>query len=116
MVKQAQAHHTAVASLSMLLTLPQAAWFRNRFAELNGPKFAVIKGGGTSLAGQIHAISLAQHLFGPGVRSVQSMGRVPLGQRATTAPVPPGTYHLSVQAVNDCGASAFTPVQTVVIP
>ncbi len=36
------------------------------------------EGGGTGLAGQIHAISIAQHLFGAGVDSVECMGKDPL--------------------------------------
>ena len=69
---------TPLMSLSMLRELPQAARFASRFDELGAPEFAVIKGGGETLAGQIHAISLAQHLFGPGVEAVSCMGSVPL--------------------------------------
>ena len=34
-----------------------------------------VKGGGTAMAGHIHAISLAQHVFGNGVVSVEAMGK-----------------------------------------
>ncbi|MBM4050429.1 MAG: Gfo/Idh/MocA family oxidoreductase [Planctomycetes bacterium] len=77
-VRLAQKHRAPVMSLSILRVVPQFTLFRNRFAELEQPEFGVIKGGGTTLAGQIHAISLAQHLFGPGVESVESMGPSPL--------------------------------------
>jgi predicted dehydrogenase len=36
--------------------------------------FACIKGGGTTMAGHIHAISLAQSIFGAGVEAVEAMG------------------------------------------
>ena len=43
-------------------------------------------------------------------------GSLPLATTSLSAPVPPGTYNLSVRAVNACGASAATAVQTVTIP
>jgi hypothetical protein len=42
-------------------------------------------------------------------------GSVPLSGRSIEATVPPGTYTASVQATATCGASAVTPVQTVVV-
>lgn len=36
--------------------------------------------------------------------------------RTLSGTVPPGSYQLSVLATNPCGASAATPVQTVVVP
>ncbi|MFH2068806.1 MAG: Gfo/Idh/MocA family oxidoreductase, partial [Candidatus Omnitrophota bacterium] len=72
LVKLAEKYKTPIMSLSMLRVLPHASRFRNRFAELGKPQFGVIKGGG------IHAISLAQHLFGCGVESVEAMGQKPL--------------------------------------
>ena len=78
-VKLARQQRTCTMSLSMLREVPQVTQFRRRFAELEYPDFIMIKGGGTSMAGQIHAISLAQHLCGFGVKSVESMGRHPLG-------------------------------------
>ena len=77
-VELAKKYDTPVMSLSILRTLPQATLFRNRFKEIGAPEFGTVKGGGDSMAGHIHAISLAQHLFGPGVESVECMGRTPL--------------------------------------
>ena len=42
-------------------------------------------------------------------------GSLPTTARSMSANVPPGTYNLSVTAVNACG-SAITPVQTIVVP
>jgi len=44
------------------------------------------------------------------------VGSVPIGGREISGAVPPGTYHVSLQAVNVCGGSAFTAAQTVVVP
>ncbi len=44
------------------------------------------------------------------------VGAVPIGARAISAPVPAGTYNLSVVATNACGNSASTAVRTVTIP
>ena len=74
LVELAQQHSVPVMSLSILREMPHAARFRNRFAELGGPDFALIKGGLYTMNGLIHSISFAQHLFGPGVDSVESMG------------------------------------------
>ena len=41
---------------------------------------------------------------------------VPMTATSLSTPVPPGTYNLSVTAVNACGASAPTAVQTVTVP
>jgi len=41
---------------------------------------------------------------------------VPMTATSLTTPVPPGTYNLSVSAVNACGAGAPTAVQTVTVP
>ena len=77
-VDLAKEQDTPVMSLSILRTLPQATFFRNRFREIGEPEFGTIKGGGDTMAGHIHAISLAQHLFGAGVESVECMGGTPL--------------------------------------
>jgi predicted dehydrogenase len=77
-VRLARQHSTPVMSLSILRAVPHAALFRRRFEEIGQPEFGVIKGGGDTMAGHIHAISLAQHLFGAGVESVEAMGRSPL--------------------------------------
>ncbi|MFH0795781.1 MAG: Gfo/Idh/MocA family oxidoreductase [Candidatus Omnitrophota bacterium] len=78
MVELAQEYKTPIMSLSILRALPQATRFRNRFAEIREPEFGVIKGFGGSMAAHIHGISLAQHLFGAGVESVEAMGQTPL--------------------------------------
>jgi len=70
----AEEHDVPVASASMLGQLPHVARFRKRFSELGAPEFGTVKGGGAAMAGQVHAISLAQHLFGFGVESVECMG------------------------------------------
>jgi hypothetical protein len=41
---------------------------------------------------------------------------VPISTRSVSGVVGPGVYNLSLQAINSCGASASTPVQTVVVP
>jgi hypothetical protein len=41
---------------------------------------------------------------------------VPIAARSLAAAVPPGSYNIAVRAVNACGASAPTAVQTVVVP
>ena len=43
-------------------------------------------------------------------------GTFPIPVRHVSAPVGPGTYGLSVRAVNDCGSSGATAEQTVVVP
>lgn len=78
LVRLAKECDTPMMSLSMLRVLPHATRFRKRFDELDGPEFGTIKGGGEKMAGHIHTISLAQHLFGAGVESVECMGKTPL--------------------------------------
>lgn len=78
-IDAAKRNRTLVMSLSILREVPQLTLFKNRFPEIGEPEFAVIKGGGTTLAGQIHAISMAQNLFGYGVESVECMGQNTLG-------------------------------------
>ena len=41
---------------------------------------------------------------------------LPVSGRELAGPVPPGSYNLSVAALNPCGTSPATPVQTVVVP
>ncbi len=73
-VDLARRHNAPMLSRSILNTLPQARQFAARLPEVGNLEFVSIRGGGPSLAGQIHAICLAQNLFGPGVRAVESMG------------------------------------------
>ncbi len=75
----AEENDTPVLSLSILRELPHAGRFRQRLPELGEVDFGTIKGGGTKMSGHIHAISLAQHIFGSGVESVECMGDSPLG-------------------------------------
>jgi hypothetical protein len=44
------------------------------------------------------------------------VGTFPTTGRTLSGGVTPGTYNVRVQAVNACGASAFTPVQAIVVP
>ncbi len=74
LVSMAKRYDVPIMSLSLLRKVPQAALFRNRLKELGKPHFGVIRGGWGNMAGHIHAISLAQHLFGPGVLAVEAMG------------------------------------------
>lgn len=78
-VELAQCLGVPVMSLSMLSQTPHALRFRNRLAELEGAEFGIVKGGGTSMAGHIHAISLAQCVFGTGVEAAECMGQNELG-------------------------------------
>lgn len=78
MVELARKHQTPLLSLSILRVLPEAELFRHRFAEIAPVQFGVIRGGWKTLAAQIHSISLAQLLFGPGVEAVECMGASPL--------------------------------------
>lgn len=78
MVRLAKKHRTPIMSLSILRSVPHATRFSRRFDELDGVHFGLVKGGWSTLAGQIHAISLAQNIFGNGVKSVSCMGPDPL--------------------------------------
>lgn len=71
MLKLADRHKAPILSLSILRVSPAAARFRNRLDETGGVNFGSIEGGGTGLQGLIHSISLAQQVFGPGVRTVR---------------------------------------------
>jgi predicted dehydrogenase len=73
-VALAQRRRTPVLSLSMLRTVPHARHFRERLQEIAPVGFGSIKGPGQTLAGSIHTISLAQHVFGAGVQAVDCMG------------------------------------------
>jgi len=66
-------HGAPVMSLSILRSLPEAGLFARRMGEIGGARFGTIQGGGTHLAGLIHTVSLAQHIFGDGVERVQQM-------------------------------------------
>lgn len=70
----AREHKAPLLCLSMLRVLPAARFFKNRFAEIAPVRFGVVRGLGNNLAAQIHGLSLAQLLFGPGVKKVEVMG------------------------------------------
>lgn len=78
-VRLAKRYDTPVMSLSILRALPHVSRFRARFKEIGPVEFGITKGGNaTTMASHIHAISLAQHLFGAGVEAVEAMGQTPL--------------------------------------
>ena len=74
MIKLAEKRSTPVMSLSILRAVPHARHFRDRLQEIEPVGFGSIKGAGQILAGSIHTISLAQHIFGAGVEAVDCMG------------------------------------------
>jgi len=74
MVKLANKHKAPLMSLSILGAVPQAGHFRDRLQEIAPVGFGSVKGAGQTLAGSIHTISLAQHVFGTGVEAVDCMG------------------------------------------
>jgi predicted dehydrogenase len=73
-VELARSNGAPLASISILRALPDAALFAKRLAEVGPLQFGSIQGGGPSLAGQIHTISLAQNIFGDGVVAVRAIG------------------------------------------
>ena len=78
-VELAKKKRVPVLSMSILRSVPEATLFRNRLPETGKLAFGLVRGGGTFMAGHVHAISLAQHVFGNGVESVEAMGRNELG-------------------------------------
>jgi hypothetical protein len=52
--------------------------FRNRLPEVGHLEFGSVQGGGTHMAGHIHAIVLALTVFGGGVQRIYSTGPNPL--------------------------------------
>ena len=78
-VRLGDEHETPILSLSMLRVLPHMTRFRNRFDEVGEAQFGTIRAIAGGMGAQIHAASLAQHLFGDGVQSVDCMkGKKPL--------------------------------------
>ena len=78
-VAMAKKRRTPVLSMSILRSMPESTRFARRLPEVGHLGFGTIKGGGRSMAGHVHAISLAQHVFGDGVESVEAMGEHELG-------------------------------------
>ncbi len=110
-------HGAPLASISILRTLPAATRFARRLDEVGDLEFGSIQGGGTAMAGHIHAASLALHLFGDGVQEVRCMGETELqtvhlsyGERADR-PRRGTTLNCDVGGVWHCAfhASAYGP-------
>ena len=78
-VALAEKMRTPILSLSILRCVPDATRFRRRLPEVGDLGLGTVTGGGSEMAGHIHAISLAQHVFGNGVETVACMGEKPLG-------------------------------------
>ena len=74
-VKLSKKYNTQIMSHSILSEVPEVLYFKDRLQELGQPEFGTIKGGGTVMAGHIHAISFALRLFGGGVKYVECMGQ-----------------------------------------
>lgn len=75
----AETNRAPVMSLSLFQALPEAVRFRNRIQDMGGCEFGTVKVSAVSMAGHVHAISLAQHIWGPGVQAVEAMGKAELG-------------------------------------
>ncbi|MBI2504374.1 MAG: Gfo/Idh/MocA family oxidoreductase [Candidatus Latescibacteria bacterium] len=71
-------HRAPLYSMSILGALPQTLQFRSRLAEVGELQFGSIQGGGTAMAGHVHALVLALAVFGGGVQRVFSTGPNPL--------------------------------------
>jgi len=82
MIALARRKRAPLFSCSHLRSLPHAAQFRARFAELNTLEVGTVQGHGPNPAHMADGIELALFLFGDGFRgrvdSVQSMGAWPL--------------------------------------
>ena len=74
LVGLAAEHQAPMASVSILRVLPVATRFARRLDEVGELQFGTIQGGGTAMAGHVHAVSLAIAIFGDGVESVRAMG------------------------------------------
>lgn len=120
----AAAHGAPLASASILGELPEAGHFSRRLAEVGELQFGSVQGGGLSLAGQIHSISLAQQIFGDGVICVRAMGEggpntihLDYGDR-TDRPKHGVTLSCDVGLVWHCAfhASAFGPAGAIHSP
>ena len=78
LIRLADAHGAPLTSISILRALPKAELFARRLAEVGEVQFGSVQGGGTAMAGHVHAASLALGLFGNGVESVRAMGETEL--------------------------------------
>ncbi|MBN62676.1 MAG: hypothetical protein CME20_15070 [Gemmatimonadetes bacterium] len=78
LIRLADAHGAPLTSISILRALPKAELFARRLGEVGEVQFGSVQGGGTAMAGHVHAASLALGLFGNGVESVRAMGETEL--------------------------------------
>lgn len=69
----ADKHGAPIMSMSILRASPAVARFARRLDETGGVASGTIWGGGINNDGLIHAVSLNQHVFGPGVKRVRAM-------------------------------------------
>jgi predicted dehydrogenase len=75
MLKLSGKYGAPVMSSSILYMLPEAIAFGKQLQTIDPVEFGSVKGFGGSLAGIIHGVSLAQRVFGGGVKSVECMGQ-----------------------------------------
>ena len=124
LLASAESHGAPLASISILRALPDATRFSRRLEEVGALQFGSVQGGGMSLAGQIHTISLAQHIFGDGIVTVRAMGddgpstiHLDYGDREDR-PAHGVTLNCDVGALWHCAyhASAFGPAGAIHSP
>ena len=77
MLELSRQHSAPLYSMSILGALPATARFRSRMPEVGKLQFGSVQGGGTTMAGIIHAVMLATHVFGSGVQTVSCIGDEP---------------------------------------
>jgi predicted dehydrogenase len=70
-IELANHYNTPLLSLSILQTNPATARLASRISEVGTPDFAMITCDSMDLAALIHAVSIAHHLFGTGIQSVE---------------------------------------------
>lgn len=111
-VRAANATGTSAASNPVTLTFPTAC----SGAPLPPTGFSAgVSGSVISLAWNTAASGAAPTGYVLNVSGAFT-GSLPLTVRALSAPVPPGSYTLSVAATNPCGSSAPTTSTTVTVP
>ena len=72
-------HNAPVFSASILRHLPGSAQFRRRLEEVGKVDCGSIRAFSGHIAAQIHAVSLAQAVFGNGIKEVHAMGPGDMG-------------------------------------
>lgn len=78
LVALAKKHRTPIMSISLLGILPHVDYFKREFGRIAPLHMGIVNGTGPTMAGHIHGIALAQHLFGRGVEWVEAVGDTPL--------------------------------------